>query len=129
MMFAVALVAAIVADDKGIAVTRQEERVAGAQQCRSEHPTGSGWCNGNTEAANNATPAPDSAAQVVQFGAAAESSVVHRSSDCVRFAVPTGDRMAAHRRLDRRRVYLCGGGLRKRVEPSSFGGEIIARKV
>jgi hypothetical protein len=29
-MFAVALVAAIVADDKGIAVTRQEERVAGA---------------------------------------------------------------------------------------------------
>ena len=126
-MFAVVLVAAIVADDKGIAVTRQEERVAGAnQQCRSEHPTGSGWRNGNTEAANNATPAPDSAAEVVQFGAAAESSVVHRSTDCVRFAVPTGDRMAAHRRLDRRRVYLCGGGLRKRVEPSSFGGEIIA---
>jgi hypothetical protein len=127
-MFAVALVAAIVADDKGIAVTRQEERVAGAIS-NADQATGSGWRNGNTEAANNATPAPDSAAEVVQFGAAAESSVVHRSTDCVRFAVPTGDRMAAHRRLDRRRVYLCGGGLRKRVEPSSFGGEIIARKV
>src|SRR4029453_7150153 len=33
--------------------------------------------------------------------------------DCVWFAVTTGDRMAAHRKLDRRRVYLCPGDNRK----------------
>ncbi len=31
------------------------------------------------------------------------------------FGSPTADRMAAHRKLDRRRVYLYAGGLRKRA--------------
>jgi hypothetical protein len=62
----------------------------------------------------DAIPAPDSIAEVVQFGAAAESSVVHRITNCVRFAVPTG-RMAAHQRSDRLRDDLYAGGLRKRV--------------
>jgi hypothetical protein len=36
-------------------------------------------------------------------------------SDCVLVRPTTDDRMAAHRRLDRRRDDLCAGGLRKSV--------------
>jgi hypothetical protein len=116
MIFAVVLVGAIVADDKGIAVTRHEERVAGAisnaDPNAQQAPVGA---NGNTEAAHNATPAPDSTAEVVQLAAGAESSVVRRITDCVRFAVPTGDQMAPRQRSDRLRGDLYAGGLRKRV--------------
>ncbi|SRR6266581_1081330 len=47
--------------------------------------------------------------------AAAKLSVINRIADCVWLGITTADRMAAHRRLDRRRDGLCAGGLRKRA--------------
>ena len=44
-----------------------------------------------------------------------------------RLIFTTADRMAAHRKLDRRRVYLCGGGLRKRENANSVMDEIDPR--
>ena len=40
----------------------------------------------------------------------------------------TGDRMAAHRKLDRRRDDLCGGGLRKRASGRRVGNCYASRK-
>jgi hypothetical protein len=45
--------------------------------------------------------------------AAVKFGVVDCIADCAWLAVTQDDRMAAHRKLGRRRLYLCAGGLRK----------------